>query len=259
MDYSEQQLAPTLRSVVHCIWAFAGPRDSHRVLPDGCIDILVRDERAQVVGTMRRAVTVAGVPGAVLGVRLRPGEAARLLPAAPRELTDSGVALADLWGDDGRILEAALVAVLAAATHERLRAHEILGRADAIVEDAIRRRLAAHGETVDLRMRAAVGLLASGTCVREVAERVELSERQLGRRFGDRVGLAPKTFARVRRLQRAANALSAGIAPCEAATLVGYADQAHFTRDASEIAGITPSALRREVNDARNTTITVGL
>jgi AraC-like DNA-binding protein len=259
MDYAELQLSPALQPVVACIWAFASPRESHRVLPDGCIDILVRDERARVVGTMRRAVTMPGVQGAVLGVRLRPGEAVRLLRAAPREFTDSGVALEELWSDDGRILEAALVAVLAAATHERLRADEILRRSDAIVEHAIRRRLAAHGEAVDLRVRTAVGLLASGTCVREVAKRVALSERQLGRRFGDRVGVAPKTFARVRRLQRAAKALTAGIAPCEVATLAGYADQAHFTRDSTEIAGITPRVLLREVTDSRNTTIAVGL
>jgi AraC-like DNA-binding protein len=183
----------------------------------------------------------------------------RLFPAAPRELTDSAASLEELWGDDGGLLEAALVAVLTAATRERLSADEILHRSRAIIEDAIRRRLAAHGDAVDWHVRTAVALLASGARVRDVAERVALSERQLGRRFGDRVGVAPKTFARVQRLQRAAKLLTIGTALSTAATLAGYADQAHFARESVEMAGITPSVLLREVTDSRNTTIVVGV
>jgi AraC-like DNA-binding protein len=84
--------------------------------------------------------------------------------------------------------------------------------------------------------------------VREAAERVALSERQLARRFADRVGIPPKVFARVMRLQRAATLLFEGTAPSEAALLAGYADQAHFTREAAELAGITPSGLARELS-----------
>jgi hypothetical protein len=40
---------------------------------------------------------------------------------------------------------------------------------------------------------------------------------------------------------------------------LGYADQAHFTRGSSEIAGVPPAALLREVSDEHNTTIAVGL
>ena len=47
-----------------------------------------------------------------------------------------------------------------------------------------------------MRVRAAAEMLASGAAVRDVAERVELSERQLARRFAERVGIAPKTLRR---------------------------------------------------------------
>jgi AraC-like DNA-binding protein len=258
MDYAERTPSPPLRSLIACMWAFANPRNGHRVLPDGCIDILLRNERASVVGTMRRAITVPGLPTAVLGIRLRPGEAPRLFPGAS-ELTDSTAMLDELWGDDGRVLEAALVDLLAAATRERLDAAAILRRAQPDIERALCARLAAHGEAVDLRVRSVASLLASGTPVRAAAERVGLSERQLARRFTERVGVGPKMFARVRRLQRAAQLLADGVAPCVAATTAGYADQAHFTRDSSELAGVTPGVLLREVSDAHHTTIAVGL
>jgi methylphosphotriester-DNA--protein-cysteine methyltransferase len=258
MDYRERIPSPRFQSLVACIWAFASPRSWHRVLPDGCIDILLRNERASVVGTMRRAVKVPSVSTAVLGIRLRPGEASRLFPGAS-ELTDSSARLEELWGNDGRVLEAVLVDLLAAATREGMNAATILRRAQPHIEAALLARLAAHGESVDLRVRAVASLLASGTQVRVAAEHVGLSERQLARRFIERVGVGPKMFARVRRLQYSARLLSEGFAPSVTAMMAGYADQAHFTRDSSEIAGVPPGVLLREVLDEQNTTIAVGL
>jgi AraC-like DNA-binding protein len=258
--YAEQLTSPALRSLVACTWAFSGPTDFHRVLPDGCIDILVvGGEGARVVGTMRRAIVVPAQQHALLGIRFRPGEAARLLPAAPRELTDGETALDDLWSDDGRRLEAALLALLDTATREALSADEVLRRANATIEGTLLRRLASHGEATDLRVRAAADLLARGTSVRVVAEHVSLSERQLGRRFAGRVGVPPKTFARVRRLHRAAGLLADGSVPSDAASRAGYADQAHFTRDSAELAGITPLVLARELSDSFNTALAVAI
>jgi AraC-like DNA-binding protein len=231
-----------------------GSTTPHRVLPDGCIDILVVPGRgATVVGTMRHAFVAPPMKDAVLGIRFRPGEAARLLREAPRELTDDEAPLETLWGDDGRALEGALLGLLERATHDELSAEQVLERAHVTVETSLRRRLAAHGEAVDVRVRAAAELLASGRSVGDVAARVELSERQLTRRFTERIGIAPKLFARVMRLQRATALLHAGVGPSEAASRAGYADQAHFTRDAADLGGITPAAMAREVSDSFNT------
>jgi len=159
----------------------------------------------------------------------------------------------------GLALEAALVELLDHAVARALTAEQILARARAVVEATLRKRLASHAAAVDTRVRAAAGMLASsdGMSVGEVAKRVELSERQLARRFNERVGVAPKTFARVMRLQRAAALLADGSSPSDAASLAGYADQAHFTRDSSELAGITPSGLARELSDSFNTDLAV--
>jgi AraC-like DNA-binding protein len=259
VGYVEHVPAPALRSLVACTWAFSAPVRVHRVLPDGCIDIVVIDGRARVVGTMQRAIMVPTSQSAVLGIRMRPGEAARLFPAAPRELTDSETTLDALWGDDGRVLEEALVTLVEQASRNKLVGTEILRSANRTVEDALVRRLASHGEAIDTRIRAAASLLAQGTAVHKVAERVEISERHLDRRFTQRVGINPKAFARVRRLQRAAALLANGAPLSKAAALAGYADQAHFTREASALAGVTPSALARELSDGFGTAIPVVL
>ena len=258
MPYREAAPAASLRALVSRVWAFPVNGHVHRVLPDGCMDIVVLDGRARVVGAMRRAIVEPASASAVLGIRMRPGEAARIFPAA-YELTDSEALLAEVWHDEGRRFEDALLALVDHADESALDADRIIRRAAPIVERTLGARVSSHGRAVDLGVRAAAELLDRGVGVHETAARVGLSERQLARRFGERVGLSPRSFARVRRLQRAALALQRGVKLAEAAALAGYADQPHFTREANALAGTTPAALRRELNDGRDTSVPVAL
>ena len=256
-----QELAPNdrLKSLVAGFWAFPSSGYAHRVLPDGCMDIVVLQGRARLVGTMKTAIVVPPSNDAVLGIRFRPGEVARLFSGLPGELTDSDMLLHEVWGHDGGRLEDALLAVVEEATRRALDANAILRRALPIVEQALCQHLASHGAPSDLPIRAAASLLGEGASVREAAEKAGLSERHLARRFIERVGVSPRTFARVRRLQRAALEMQRGAKPADAAALVGYADQPHFTREASALAGTTPVALSRELSDGLDTSVPVVL
>jgi AraC-like DNA-binding protein len=209
--YEERPPPPHLRSLVACFWSIDGRNAEHRVLPDGAVDVVVIDGVARLVGTMTRAFVASPTRVRVHGVRFLPGEATRIFGEAA-ELTDE---------------------------------HEILGEASDL-ETMITRRLASR-DAADLRVRAAIETLRAGGSVSEAARRACLSERQLSRRFRSRVGVGPKTFARVMRLQRAAGALASGASPLAAACHAGYADQAHFTREASDLAGVTPSVLASEM------------
>ena len=77
---------------------------------------------------------------------------------------------------------------------------------------------------------------------------VGLGERQLRRRFLDRVGYGPKTLARVLRFQRLLALLQRDPETrptlAEAAILAGYADQAHMTAECTRLAGRSPAAVR---------------
>jgi AraC-like DNA-binding protein len=240
-------------------WAFPITGHAHRILPDGCMDIVVLNERASVVGTMKQAIVVPPSKGAVLGIRMRPGEAARLFPVRPYELTDSDAPLAELWGDDGRKLEEALLSMLNHAMRAGLDAEELVRRARPLMEGALKKRLASHGAPADLPIRAAAHLLGEGAAVREVATRIGVSERQLARRFVERVGVSPRMFGRVRRLQRAALEMQRGARPAEVAASVGYADQPHFTREATSLSGATPGELASELCDGFDTSVPVAL
>ena len=89
------------------------------------------------------------------------------------------------------------------------------------------RRLAATGG------RARVG---------RVADYLGWSRRRLVDEFRDHVGLAPKTFARVLRFQRAVRLVKTGGMPWgNVAYDCGYSDQAHFNRDFRRFAGMTPT------------------
>lgn len=224
MSYAETAPPPELASLVECFWRIDGPVSEHRVLPDGCIDIILMNGQARVVGTMTHAIVAAPSAEPIVGVRFRPGEAARIVPMASHELTDLDAPLSASWGDAGKALEDA-------------------GRSVDVLVGAVRERIARHGAAVDLPIRAAASVLAIGGSVRTAAERANMSERNLARRFTSRVGIGPKTFGRVMRLRRAVSEMWSGANASQAASAAGYVDQAHFTRDAKDLAGVTPRAI----------------
>ena len=86
-----------------------------------------------------------------------------------------------------------------------------------------------------------------GSRVDELANALGISGRQLRRRFHQAVGYGPKTLDRVlrfRRLVGQAQAISDGDQDlARLAAELGYADQAHMTRDSVRLTGMPPARL----------------
>jgi transcriptional regulator GlxA family with amidase domain len=98
---------------------------------------------------------------------------------------------------------------------------------------------------------AAARALARGSGVGEVAERLGLLPRTLRRRFAAQVGLSPKRFGRVQRLQRVVRGLDgwAQVDWADTAARHGYCDQAHLADEFRDLADVTPAGyLRSRVN-----------
>jgi AraC-like DNA-binding protein len=82
-----------------------------------------------------------------------------------------------------------------------------------------------------------------------VATQAGLSERHLETRFREQIGLPPKRYARILRVQRACGLLAGGVSVVDTAIACGYYDQAHLCREFKNVIGRSPSAFSRSSLD----------
>lgn len=228
-----------LAPYVECFWSrgLAEPDEAygtHRVLPDGCLDIIFSGRRAVVVGAMTRPLLIParGVE-TVLGVRFLPGMATAFLQVPAAALTDIVAPLDAVWSDGRPVFDLVGSALGSAAAVERLSGVllERLGRVHAIPAD----------------VRAAVEQIVSRggrSDIADVASSVGVTRQHLARRFADYVGLTPKTLSRVMRMRqalRAARAATSRINWAAVAADLGYSDQSHLVAEFRSLTGLTPS------------------
>ncbi|MEU2335936.1 AraC family transcriptional regulator [Streptomyces sp. NPDC013172] len=106
----------------------------------------------------------------------------------------------------------------------------------------------AHGIAFLVRDRLADELTAPPSLA-DLAADLGLSRYQLLRAFRTTMGVPPYAWLAQYRVNRARVLLDSGLRPAEAATLVGFADQAHLTRWFRRVLGVTPAAYRNSVQD----------
>src|SRR6476659_6133298 len=99
MSVTEYPPPAALAPFVDPFWSRAaggptGPVVPQRVLPDGCLDIVVGPRESIVVGAMTRPIVVPPTGGAgMVGVRFRPGMATAFLRIPAAALTDDSAPL----------------------------------------------------------------------------------------------------------------------------------------------------------------------
>lgn len=239
-SYREYAPVAALREYVSCYWSSRSPASSreHRVLPDGCIDIIFdlspgQCPHGKVVGTMTGPLIVrATSPVELVAVRFRPGGATPLLRLNAHELTDIQIDLGDAWRADGLA--------------ERLLDESEMPNRVRQLEQMLHRRLG-NSLPVDGRVRAAVSLLESPRQleVGPLAGQLGLSRQHLARLFRRHVGIGPKEFARVNRMQRTLATARATPQPkwARIALDAGYCDQAHMINECRSLTGQSPGEL----------------
>jgi AraC-like DNA-binding protein len=166
-------------------------------------------------------------------IRLTPLGAHLALGADMDELACRTVALEDVW-DGASLVDRLHDAPTWAARFDLL---------DALLAArlAAARPLAPELDGAWRRLVATAGAVS----VAELARDAGWSRRHFTARFTRAAGLAPKTFARVLRFQRAKELLGARDGPSlgQIALDCGYYDQAHLNRDFRAFAGCTPTEL----------------
>src|SRR3954451_13585674 len=235
--YREFRSLSALSDVVLCTWERTVPcsedaPSAQRVLPDACVDLVWRGGDLWTAGPDTKPVMSPLTAGeTVTGIRVRPGAARALLGLPPSELRDTRVPLDAVWPARG----AEMAERLADAPDSRSR-RRLLERA------LVKRRSDSH--SVDVLVLQGLRLVGRpGSRVRSLASTLGVSERQLLRRFEAAVGYGPKLADRVLRFQRFVARAREGDGLARLAAELGYADQAHLTRDCVELAGLTPTQL----------------
>jgi AraC-like DNA-binding protein len=253
-SYRELPVPPALSHILRLAWrqdvATGGGVYRQRVLPDGHADLMVDDQgNATVVGPASAVALPELAPGTRLrGLRLAFASVGPLFRVPAVELADQVVPLSALLPDS--LASAVTDAMLSGdPVAERVPGGGWAAGAPPCGGRAAVAELRAwlFRAEPDARVSAAVRELwrRPGVAVNTVAERVGLSERQLRRALRADVGLGPKAFQRVGRLQRFLRLAAAdpGRGLAALAADAGYADQPHLSREAKELAGLTATDL----------------
>jgi AraC-like DNA-binding protein len=253
LPYTEIAPPADLAPYVDRLWlrtTLRAPARSHRVLPDGCADVIVYLERgaAELVGPMTRAIEVAGDPAELVAVRFKPGTASAITGCGLAELTDTSVDLAEL-GIAGALADRVGDAAAGAGAPRlpaRIPLSAISHARVAALVGWLRRRLA-DAAPPDPGVARAVALLSTGEArVDDVAGALGVTRQHLARGFRREVGVTPKQLARIARMQRAAAALRRGGDLARLAAELGYFDQSHLSHELRDLVGLTPAALAAE-------------
>ena len=243
-SYVERPPLPALAGVVRTVWVQRTGEAAYvqRHLPTGGVEIhFPIGGRPQLVGPLTGPV-IEVIPAhtTIVGVRFRPGTAPPL-PAVLDDLVDQRLGLAELWGSPVDRLVAALAGAvtperaLVVLQHHLLREFRRAGRVDPLVGEAVQALMPWHPVNVD-----------------SLAHHLALSASQLRRRCLHAVGVGPKVLQRTLRFQGFLALAQAGAAAtgrrgadgmAGLAIDVGYADQAHLSRECLRLTGLTPRQL----------------
>ena len=224
--------------VIH--WDLRGqpPHEQH-VLPYPAVNMTFLPGRCRITGVPRgRFAEVLTGTGRVVGVRFRPTGFRPFLGAPVWTLTDRFRPVEAVFGADGAALAEAVLAADEAGA---------VGSLDRFLADRAPDRPDAVAETVD----GIVARAAGDTAITRVDQLVDASgvgARTMQRLFADYVGVGPKWVIRRYRLHEAAAAAESaggGLDVAALAASLGYADQAHLTRDFTAVVGEPPARYAR--------------
>jgi AraC-like DNA-binding protein len=244
VSYVERPPLPGLTGVVRTVWIQSTGEAAYvqRHLPTGGVEIhFPIGGDPQLVGPLTGPeVEVIPAHTTIVGVRFQPG-AAPPLPTVLDDLVDQRLGLSELWG---RSVDRLVEAMARAATPERalmfLQTHLLqeFRRAvgvDPLVGEAVKVLMPWYPVNIDT-----------------LATHLALSASQLRRRCLHAVGVSPKVLQRTLRFQgflalAQAGATATGRRGVDGmaglAVDVGYADQAHLSRECVRLTGLTPRQL----------------
>jgi AraC-like DNA-binding protein len=246
-----RELAPFVSRLWCTIGATAATATRELVLPSGAMHVVIRldqplrvfdsiaaaDARTvgyAIVGGARSTAYVRDIsqPTASVGAQLRPGASALLLGVPASALSERHTSLDDVWGS------------FAALVRERLLEIADPNRRLDLFEAALVSRLP-RIRGIHPAVAHALERFAATDDVASVVKDIGYSHRRFIALFRDAVGLTPKLYCRVGRLQRVLRLLGDRRSSlADAAFEAGYSDQPHLNRELRDLVGVSPGEYR---------------
>jgi AraC-like DNA-binding protein len=213
--------------------------DAYTVLPSASATMVIAASSSGFVSSLRGVDTRASRVGdhankmkLLLLIEFMPGGLHPFIPADQAELLDASFSLFDLDKGLKKAIENEL---------DKVGSIDALGQAlDGIF---LSRLLRLGGENCVSAMMRHIAGRHGAVSARELSQMFFYSEKQIRRLFARSVGVGPKTFSRIVRVNHALRFLEDGPQKiADAAIQAGFFDQPHLNHDLREICGLTPQA-----------------
>lgn len=254
MDYQVYTPSAELQPYLKCFWSLEDEKQEEpvrqRILPDGCMEMIfhygdlyrqyfsdgssIIQPRSFVFGQITKYIEIAptGTSG-IISARFLPEGICPFINMPVTSLENRAAPIAEIFCD-GSALEEHIVK--ANNNEERIQ----------LIERFLLTKLI-EPYTIDAITRSCVEAIfqSQGQIgVVELADKINISRRNMERKFSTVVGMSPKQLARVARLQSTLRMLEQK--KCASLTSLayenGYYDQAHFIKDFKEFTGMTPKS-----------------
>jgi AraC-like DNA-binding protein len=259
MDYQVYTPSAELQPFVKCFWSLQDEGHDvpvrQRVVPDGCMELIfhygdlyrqyfedgssIVQPKSFVFGQITTYLEIAptGISG-VVAARFLPEGLAPFLKLPVSTLENKAVPIGDVFGEKGKLLEQDIMAV--GDNQERIQ----------LIESFLLSMLADQ-YTIDRITKTCVETIfqtQGRLAVVELADKMNISRRNMERKFISAIGMSPKQLSRVARLQATLKML--GQEKISNLTSLayenGYYDQAHFIKDFKEFIGASPRSFFAE-------------
>ena len=250
-------ITPLLQPYISVICSMDNGNDacwlsSFRVLPDTCVELFVNyiqpqqtittgntlnsEPQSFIVSRMNRFMDVdnRGRSGCI-AICFYPGAASGFFPLPMNEVSNNVTDLHDLW----KHIADEMTEKVALANNNETRV--------TIIQQYLLQQLKKNNYNDEAMQYCLwqVNVLKGQISVNELSGKANISERQLGRRFNQYLGLSPKEYVRINRFMHSLTQLKKypSLSLTEIAYESGYYDQAHFIHDYKAFSGYTPGEL----------------
>ncbi len=241
-----------LSDYIECLWyhEMRGYQGRELILPSSYIELIVNfanphkvldlndfsrfewQRESWLAGMQTRCLAIESTSSHMIGARFKPGGAHAFFVEPITEFTDRVIPLDALLGSAATQLRSGLQATC-----------ETSGRFQ-IFEEFLLKRFKPDGGAYQLVAKAVAELAGSnGTlALKELSAALDVSHKHLTHQFTRLVGVGPKQFARMLRLNSVIGALdiSQSVDWNEVAHAADFYDQSHFINEFRAFTGLTP-------------------